>query len=95
MLRIVLITAVVASLLVLAKRERVLERTGFVGTCTQVAGSAPANSQWWACKSGQIAEMPDLWRDSCTMGERRGDVQYWLCPAPVRAIAEQANARSK
>ena len=95
MLRIVLITAVVASLLVLAKRERVLERTGIVGTCTQVAGTAPPNAQWWACRSGELAEMPDLWRDSCTRGERRGDVQYWLCPASIKATADRASARSK
>jgi hypothetical protein len=88
-LRIVLITAAVASLLVLAKRERVLERTGIVGTCTELATPAPPGSKWWSCKSGEIADMPDLWRDWCTQGERRGDVQFWLCPASVTAALKE------
>lgn len=89
MLRIALITAVVAGLLIVAARERVLERTGIVGTCKELATPAPAGSTWWACKSGEIADTPDLWRDSCTEGERRGDVQYWLCPASVTAALKK------
>ena len=85
MLRILLITAAVAGLLILVKSEGVLERTGLVGSCAPVATAGPENGQWWACRSGHLADAPDLWRDSCTRGERRGDVRYWRCPASLLA----------
>jgi hypothetical protein len=83
MLRIVLTTAVVAALLILAKSERVLERTGIVGTCTPVAVVGADGGQWWACRSGHLFDAPDLWRESCTEGERRDDVRYWYCPTSL------------
>lgn len=83
MLRIVLITAAIAGVLVLAKSERVLERTGIVGTCAPAAAVGADGGQWWACKSGHLFDAPDLWRESCTEGERNGDVRYWHCPSSV------------
>jgi hypothetical protein len=83
MLRIVLITAVIAGLLILVRSEDVLERTGLVGSCTPVATAGPENGQWWACRSGHLGDAPDLWRESCSRGGRSGDVRYWRCPASL------------
>ena len=83
MLRIVLVTAVIAGLFILVKSENVLERTGLVGSCTPMQTAGPENGQWWACRSGHLGDAPDLWRDSCTRGERRDDVRYWRCPVSM------------
>ena len=79
MLKVVLITAVIAALLILVKSEDVLERTGLLGSCAPVATAGPENGQWWACRSGHLGDAPDLWRESCTRGDRKGDVRYWRC----------------
>ena len=83
MFRIILITAAIAGSLILVKSEGVLERTGLVCSCTPVATAGPENGQWWACRSGHLGDAPDLWRESCSRGERSGDVRYWRCPVSM------------
>jgi hypothetical protein len=89
MLRIVLVTAVIAGLFILVKSENVLERSGLVGSCAPVATPGTQNGQWWACRSGHLGDAPDLWRESCSRGGRSGDVRYWLCPTSV--LQERSN----
>lgn len=83
MSRILVVAALVASLLAFAKHERVLDRTGLLGSCTAVAAPAPDGGQWLACRPGELTGYPDLSQDSCRRGGMRGDVRYWICPTSL------------
>lgn len=89
--RIVLAAAMIASLLALAKSERVLDRTGLVGSCAAIEAPAPPDGQWTACRPGKLTGYPDLSQNSCTRRGMRGEVRYWICPsALVAARAPEA-----
>lgn len=85
MTRIVFAAAMIASLLALAKHERVLDRTGLLGSCTALAAPAPEGGQWLECRPGELTGYPDLSQDSCTKRGMRGEVRFWVCPTPLVA----------
>jgi len=85
MSRIVFGAAMIASLLALAKHERVLDRTGLFGTCATVAAPAPTGSEWLECRPGELTGYPDLSKGSCTRRGMRGDARYWTCPTALIA----------
>lgn len=85
MSRIVFAAALVASLLALAKRERLLDRTGLLGSCSALAATAPEGGQWLECRPGELTGYPDLSQDSCTRRGMRGEVRYWICPTTLVA----------
>jgi hypothetical protein len=92
MLKTVLAAALVAAALQGVREERVLERTGLVGSCSAVTASPSDPGGWMACRSGRLSGYPDLSRDSCKLGGTRASIVYWRCPAdPVasRAAATQ------
>lgn len=80
MSRIVFAAAMIASVLALAKHERVLDRTGLFGSCAQLAAPAPEGGQWLECRAGRLTGYPDLSQDSCMSGGLRGGAHYWICP---------------
>lgn len=85
MSRIVFVAAMIASILALAKNERVLDRTGLLGSCAALAAPAPDGGQWLGCRPGELTGYPDLSNDSCTKGGMRGEVRYWVCPTALIA----------
>lgn len=85
MARVVIVAGLIASLLALAKEERVLDRTGLLGGCARVEASAPDGGHWLACRPGELTGYPDLSKDSCRRGGMRGEVRYWICPTPLVA----------
>ncbi len=85
MSRIVFAAAMIASVLALAKHERVLDRTGLLGTCSEVAAPAPEGGQWLECRPGRLTGYPDLSQDSCTRRGLRGETRYWICPTALIA----------
>lgn len=85
MSRIVVVAAVVASILAVARNERVLDRAGILGTCTELAAPAPEGGQWLECRPGDLTGYPDLSRDSCQKAGMRGEARYWVCP--VRLVS--------
>jgi hypothetical protein len=85
MSRVLVVAALIASLLAFAKHEHVLDRTGLLGSCTEVAAAAPAGGQWLACRPGELTGYPDLSQDSCTKHGTRGEVRYWICPTALVA----------
>jgi hypothetical protein len=85
MSRIVFVAAMIASLLALAKNERVLDRTGLFGSCSAVGAPAPGGGQWLECRPGQLTGYPDLSQDSCSKRGLRGETRYWVCPTPLVA----------
>lgn len=85
MSRIVFAAAMIASLLALAKRERVLDRTGLLGSCSELAAAAPDGGKWMECRPGRLTGYPDLSRDSCTKRGMRGEARYWVCPTSLVA----------
>ena len=85
MSRIVFAAAMIASLLALAKHERVLDRTGLLGSCAELAAAAPEGGKWMECRPGQLTGYPDLSQDSCTKRGLRGEARYWICPTSLVA----------
>jgi len=83
MSRIVVVAAVIASLLALGKNERVLDRTGILGTCAELAAPAPEGGQWLECRPGELTGYPDLSRDSCQKAGMRGEARFWVCPTAL------------
>ena len=84
MSRILVVAALIASLLAFAKHERVLDRTGLLGSCSAVAAPAPpGGGSWLACHPGELTGYPDLSQDSCRPGGMRGEVRYWICPTQL------------
>jgi hypothetical protein len=85
MFRTTLAAALVASVIAAAHHERVLDRTGLLGSCSAVATSTEDGGEWLACRPGNLTGYPDLSTDSCTRGGMRGDVRYWRCPTTLVA----------
>jgi hypothetical protein len=85
MVKLIVVAGLIASLLAVAKEQRVLDRTGLLGRCTAVVAAAPNGGQWLACEPGQLTGYPDLSKDSCRRGGMRGDVRYWICPTQLVA----------
>lgn len=85
MSRVVVVAALVASLLAFAKEERLLDRTGLLGSCVELAAPAPEGGQWLECRPGELTGYPDLSRDSCQRGGMRGEIRYWVCPTTLVA----------
>ena len=85
MARVLVVAALIASFLALAKSERILDRTGLLGSCSELTAPAPKGGRWLACTPGELTGYPDLSRDSCTRGAMRGEVRYWICPAALVA----------
>ena len=95
MFRFVVAAAIVASLFAIAKEQRVLDRAGILGSCEALTVAAPHESQWWACRPGELTGYPDLSKDSCRRGDLKGEVRYWLCPAALYAgrTADETDTR--
>jgi hypothetical protein len=85
MFRTTLAAALVASVIAAAHHERVLDRTGLLGSCTAVAASTEDGGEWLSCTPGDLTGYPDLSSDSCTRGGMRGEVRYWRCPTTLVA----------
>lgn len=82
MVRIVVVAALVAALLVVARQERLFQRAGIVGSCQIVASPVGDSAVWRACREGWLTGSPSLLGDSCTYELRVGGYEYWRCPAP-------------
>lgn len=79
LLRIVLVTALIAAGLAVVKDTSVLDRTGLVGSCSVVESKSAGNDVWQACRSGRLQGRPNLVRKSCVSKGVVGDVEYWRC----------------
>lgn len=90
--RIAVAAALIASFLALAKSERLLDRAGLLGSCSELAAPAPDGGRWLACKPGDLTGYPDLSQDSCTRGGMRGEVRYWICPTALEAAYAPAGS---
>ena len=85
MSRIVFAAAMIASILALAKHERVLDRSGMFGSCSVLTAPAPQGGQWLECRPGRLTGYPDLSQDSCKRRGLRGEARYWICPTALVA----------
>ncbi len=85
MFRTALAAALVASVLAAAHHERVLDRSGLLGSCTAVATTIADGGQWLECRPGELTGYPDLSQDACSRGAMRGEVRYWHCPTALVA----------
>jgi hypothetical protein len=81
--RIVVAAALIASVLAFAKNEHLVDRTGLLGACSEVAAAAPEGGQWLECHPGELTGYPDLTKDSCQRAGMRGEARYWVCPTAL------------
>jgi len=84
-LRIIVVGAVLAALMIGLKDQRVLERTHIVGSCSTVSGSSLDGSQWHSCVPGRLTGRPGLTMDGCTDFGLYRNAEFWQCPAKVTA----------
>jgi hypothetical protein len=85
MFRIVFVGALIAVAMFVIKQDRVLQRSGLLGSCNAVAPPSGQDGDWHACKDGKLSGAPDLSLNSCTKAGYVGTIAYWRCPAPVGA----------
>ena len=85
MFRFIVAAAIIGTLLAYAKGHDVLDRAGFLGSCARLTAIAPEDSEWWECRPGRLTGYPDRSQENCKRGVMRGEVRYWLCPAPLVA----------
>ena len=83
MLKLVVVAVLIAAALVMVKRENLVERSGVVSSCKEVATPVGDDGAWMSCREGILTGYPSLGGDSCELRARTGDRQYWRCPAPV------------
>ena len=95
MFRTTLAAALVASALAAAHHERVLDRSGLLGSCSAVAAATDEGGQWLACHPGDLTGYPDLSQDACTRGGMRGEVRYWRCPTALVASDTTDETRTR
>jgi hypothetical protein len=82
-LRIFLVTALVAGGMFAVKDERLLARAGLVGSCSAVAAPAGHSGAWQACKPGRLEGRPNLSSRSCSPQGVVGKLEYWSCPVEL------------
>ncbi len=81
LVKILLVGALAAVMLGVAKDQRWFERAGLVSSCQLVAPPAgqPAGGSWYLCREGVMTGFPRLERDNC---ESRGFIvkrELWHC----------------
>lgn len=95
MFRFLVAVAIIGAVLAYVKTEHVLDRAGILGSCTPLSATAPIDSQWWACKPGELTGYPDRSKDGCKRGVMRDEVRYWLCPDALASGREQAEPATR
>ena len=79
--KIALIGVGFAAALFLLKQQHVLQRTGIIGSCTEIAAPAGESrtGQWWSCREGTITGYPSLTLDDCDSVFFRAGREVWRC----------------
>ena len=83
MIKLVVVAVLIAAALVTVKRENLVERSGVVSSCNEVAAPAGDDGSWVSCREGILTGYPSLGGDSCELRARTKDRQVWRCPAPI------------
>ncbi len=84
LLRIFLVAAVIAAVLVAFKDQRVLQRAHITGMCKTYA-EAKDGGEWRACYPGHLEGRPSLELNGCKDSGRVGNAEVWRCPAKLAA----------
>jgi hypothetical protein len=83
-IRIVIVAVLALALMITIKDGRVTRDLGLSGKCS-AAQTLGDGEQIEACKAGKLAGRPDLSRDGCASTGLVGKIEYWRCPASVKA----------
>jgi hypothetical protein len=82
-LRIVLLSALIAAALVVVRQQEVLENAGLIGYCTEVATPTGHTGVWHECHSGKLTGTPGLPLASCKRMRHSADTDLWRCPVGI------------
>ena len=84
LLRLFLVGAVLAGLMIGVKDHHLLERLHVTGSCSTLA-VAKDGTEWRSCAAGNLSGKPSLSQDGCTDSGARGNLELWHCPASLTA----------
>ncbi len=84
-LRIALVSAVIAASLAFVQQKQVLQNAHLTGYCTQVATPAGQTGVWHECHSGKLTGTPGLSRGSCARMSHAADRDVWRCPTALES----------
>jgi hypothetical protein len=90
MVRFLVVAALIAASMYVAKETGVLTRTRLMGYCTNAQTPAGSDGNWRACHSGLLSSRPSLYLEGCESRARDGDIEYWRCPGPAKVSARLA-----
>ena len=82
--RVVALAVCILAVMFAIKDGRVLRSAGLTGSCTAVQVRTDG-SELEACRAGKLEGRPDLSARGCTSFGVRGTLEYWRCPADLRA----------
>ena len=82
--RVVAVAICILAVMFAIKDGRVLRSVGLTGSCTAVQARTDG-SELEACRAGKLEGRPDLSARGCTSFGVRGTLEYWRCPADLRA----------
>ena len=85
LIKIGIVAAAIAGLLVMAQSQRWFERAGLMSHCevSMAPYGTRLQGQWWSCTEGAISGFPSLRRDHCESKGLIGHTQLWYCPNPI------------
>ena len=86
MVRILIVSALIAVSLYVVKENGYLARAGLMGYCTSAPTPVGTDGSWRACHSGRLSGRPSLSVDACEPRGRLAGVEYWRCPAAVATL---------
>ena len=91
MFRFVVAAAIIGALLAYAKAEHVLDRAGIVGSCAATDRDRTAGPPVVGVPARRADGLSGSLEGRLHRGILRGEVRYWLCPAPLVRRGEPAD----
>jgi hypothetical protein len=87
-LKILLVGAAIAILMVVARDQHWAQRAGVTGACTAVAGPAlQGGGAWYRCKEGIVTGLPNLESEQCkSAGMVAAHDELWQCLEPLVSL---------
>jgi hypothetical protein len=83
--RFALLAALVATGLVVAQRQQVLQNAGLVGHCARIATPQGKSGFWHECVSGKLTGTPGLSLSSCRRISHSATRDVWRCPTELES----------
>jgi len=84
-MRFAVLSALVATGLVVAQRQQVLQNAGLVGHCSRIATPQGKTGYWHECVRGKLTGTPGLSLSSCRRVGHSSTRAVWRCPTELES----------